>query len=463
MLAIFYTALLLFGIVLAIHSILNSRTTQAAFAWSISLVSFPMLTIPFYIIFGFKKFRGYKKIQKIQKTKEEFFPSLENSCLADGGKYKLKVVERLSRSAFTGLNEVDLLINGERAFDEIFKHLDNAKNYILVQFYIVRDDKIGKRFQRKLIELRNRGVKVYFLIDEIGSYELPKKYTKELESFGVHVALFSTSVRKSNRFQINFRNHRKVVLIDGHTAFVGGMNLADEYINSFDSKLYWRDTQVKICGEAVKQVEISFLEDWYWATDEMLTFKKMQHHCHGNLDVLVLNSGPADRLESFEMTFVHLINEATERIWIATPYFVPDNQIITSLKLAKLRGVEVKLIIPEKSDNIFVDFASKDFLHECLKFEIDIYQFDQGFMHQKVMLIDQDIATVGTANIDNRSFYLNFETTVVINSKQFNHKIEQMLLLDISLTSKLTIDKFNKIRPLQRIMGKMSRLLAPIL
>ena len=463
MLTTLYFVSVILGIIFAIHAVLYSRTTQAALAWGISLISFPIVSLPFYLIFGFRKFRGYKKIQKINENRKENFSIPQKSCLDSGGPYKLKVLEELADASFTDSNDVELLINGESAFKRIFDELDHAKSYVLVQFYIVRNDKIGNKMKDKLIELARRDVRVHFIIDEIGSYELDGEYVDALKAEGVNVAYFSTTIRKSNRFQINFRNHRKIVVVDGHTAFVGGINLGDEYINDNSQKIYWRDTHLRLSGSSVVQVQTGFMEDWFWVTDQLLNLKVQAIPCSGNNRVLVLNSGPADRLEKYEMSFVHLINEANTRIWLATPYFVPDYQIMTSLKLARLRGVEVCLIVPENSDNIFVDYASRHFISECIDFGVKVFAFDKGFMHQKVILIDHSIATVGSANIDNRSFYLNFEATVFVNNEYFNSQVEKMLNADISISKQLTVEDFSKLELFPRLMGKLSRLLAPIL
>jgi len=343
-----------------------------------------------------------------------------------------RAAERLAGHPYLRGNRVDLLVDGEATFESILEGIDAAESYILFQFFIVHDDEIGGAVQRRLISKALNGVQVYFLYDEVGSHDLPQSYTEDLLAAGVHVYPFNTRKGPRNRFQINFRNHRKVVVVDGKVAWIGGHNVGDEYLGKDPKFGHWRDTHVRIEGPAALAAQLSFLEDWHWATDSVLSLEWTPRAAPGGEDipVLVLPSGPADELETANLMFVHAINTARERIWIASPYFVPDHSVVTALQLAGLRGVDVRILIPEKADHLLVYLAAMAYIDEGAATGVKFFRYGDGFLHEKVSLIDDRVATVGTANFDNRSFRLNFEITAVIADEAFAAEVEGMFQED---------------------------------
>ncbi len=259
--------------------------------------------------------------------------------------------EQIARIPYLTGNEVELLVDGHETFDNIFAGIEAAKEYILVQFFIVKDDEIGRDLHKRLVAKAKEGVRVYFLYDEVGSNSLTKTYINELREAGAQILDFHTRKGPGNRFQINFRNHRKIVVVDGHTAWVGGHNVGDEYMGQDPEFGNWRDTHVRVTGPAALAVQLTFLEDWYWATGKTPEFGWAPHLPEGEgKDVLIFPTGPADRLESATLMFLSGINLASERIWIASPYFVPDESLMNALHLAALRGVDVRIIIPDKAE-----------------------------------------------------------------------------------------------------------------
>jgi cardiolipin synthase len=281
---------------------------------------------------------------------------------------------------------------------------------------------------------------------------------------GIVTSAFHSTKGKTNRFQLNFRNHRKIVVVDGRIAYVGGHNVGDEYLGEHPKFGAWRDTHVKIEGPAVQSIQFCFVDDWYWATK---TIPKLNWEpCKavgGQEDSLVIASGPADRLETCGLMFVQAINDARERVWIASPYFVPDLQILSALKLAALRGVDVRILLPEKADHRIVYLASFSYYQNTLPLGISIFRYTAGFMHQKVFLIDSRCAAVGTANLDNRSFRLNFEITLLNYDSSFISEVEAMLSSDFARSQPVTMEEYSRRPFLFKLAVRSARLLAPIL
>jgi cardiolipin synthase len=338
-----------------------------------------------------------------------------------------------------------------------------ARHYVLIQFYIVHDDQIGRAIQACLIERAKQGVRVYFLYDELGSHDLTDAYKNELEAAGVEIRPFNTRKGPGNRFQINFRNHRKNVIVDGRVAWVGGHNVGDEYLGRDPKIGNWRDTHVRIEGPAAAGAQLSFLEDWYWATNRHLEVDWTMYAAEGGeANVLVMPTGPADELESAALMYTQAINTAKERIWIASPYFVPDEGVVHALQLAALRGVDVRLLIPDKSDNRLVDLAAASFFDDLANVGAKFYRYKDGFLHEKTMIVDDLAACVGTANFDNRSFRLNFEITAIIAEPDFIEEMAKMFEADFEKSRLMRAGEYDDKSFWFRLAVRLSALSAPI-
>jgi cardiolipin synthase len=460
----------LFGIIAAVHAVMNARTSQSAIAWGISLVTFPWVALILYAIFGRNKFKGYvllrhsrdeaihhfiEEVQKEARQKNLICESVSESQTA---------LARLAELPITRGNKTRLLVDGEATFRAIFDDIDAAKAYILVQFFIVKDDGLGRELKSKLIQKAREDVRVYFIYDEIGSYKLPRSYLREMQSEGVITSAFSTTKGKTNRFQLNFRNHRKIVVIDGKIAYVGGHNVGDEYLSKHPKFGKWRDTHVKVEGPIVQAVQASFVQDWYWAKTSIPELNwELQEARNGSEQTLMIASGPADILDTCSLMFVQAINAAKERIWIASPYFVPDPQVLGALKLAALRGVDVRILLPEKPDHRMVYLASFSYYQEILPLGIKLRRYTAGFMHQKVFLIDSRCAAVGTANLDNRSFRLNFEITLLNYDPAFIGHVRSMLDDDFSHSRVVELADYTQRSFFFKLAVRFARLFAPIL
>jgi cardiolipin synthase len=280
----------------------------------------------------------------------------------------------------------------------------------------------------------------------------------------VRVSAFHTTRGKANHFQVNFRNHRKIVIIDGQVAFVGGHNVGDEYLSRNPATGPWRDTHVRVEGPVVKAIQFTFLQDWYWSTTKVphLDWTPRAAKLRDERQLLIA-SGPADPVDTCALMFTHLIHSARERIWIASPYFVPDSQLIGALKLAVLRNVDVRILLPAKADSRTVHLASFSFLDQILPVGVKLYRYMNGFMHQKVLLVDACLAGVGTANLDNRSLRLNFELTLLNYDAGFIDEVEAMLLEDLAHSREVRLGEYTDRSFFFRLAVRFSRLLSPIL
>lgn len=460
------------GMLAAVHALFTVRTAQGALAWAVSLIFMPVLTLIPYLIFGRNKFSAYIKARRQVDAEMH-----EASAKIDWRGWVKEVIQEnpdqrhSSVNAFcklTGMpllanNNVQLFINGQRTFEALFIALREAKKVILMEFFIVNDDALGRELKDELIACANRGVKVYFLYDRVGSIRLPGRYIASLVRAGIKAYAFSTRSSFINRFQWNFRCHRKITIIDGEVAFVGGHNVGIEYLGKKPPLSPWRDTHIKLQGPIVTSLQETFAEDWFWASGTLPELLFQTSFPIRGVACQSIPSGPADAQETCSLFFVEALNAAKRRIWISTPYFVPDEAVWSALELAVLRGVDVRILLPSRKDHLFVFLASILYSMEAVKIGVHIFNYSEGFVHQKVVLIDDDVAVIGSANLDNRSFRLNFEIMVLAISESFNKEVEQMLLNDFAASKEKTMADATKYSTLYRLGLGIARLLSPVL
>lgn len=470
-LGVLATCIHLLGLLSAAHAALYGRTSQGSVAWAVSLVTFPYVALPLYWLIGRNRFHGYVAARRrgageISHIADELRARMAASRRALPEKrHDLTVMERLASLPFTGHNDCALLINGRETFDAIFSAIESAKSYVIVQYFIVREDALGMELHKRLCARAREGLRVYFLYDEIGSVHLPHWYLDTLRHAGVEVSAFKTTQGgRVNRFQLNFRNHRKIVVIDGETAFVGGLNVGDEYMDRHRTLTPWRDTHARLRGPAVQSLQLTFLEDWHWATGTVPALDWMPRHSERGDDIaLVIPTGPADELETCGLFFTQVIDAARERVWIASPYFVPDERVIGALQLAALRGVDVRVLLPQNPDHYFPYLAACAYLTESMSAGVKFLRYQPGFMHSKVILVDDDMAAVGSANLDNRSIRLNFEVTLLTVDKDFAARVASMFETDFEKAVLVPAADFES-RPIWfRAVARLARLCSPLL
>lgn len=483
----------LVGAATAVVALMSTRTPQGTVAWILSLLLVPWVAVPLYILFGHARFEGYVTARRggdstLQDVVREPARELQTFRVRPPDPSgDLAAVERLARIPLLGGNETEILRNGEATFDSIFQGISGAREYLLVQFYILRDDDLGRRFADALLEAAGRGVRVHLLVDRVGSASLPDRYLKRLEEGGVATCRFSSIGRWPARLQINFRNHRKIVVADGREGWMGGLNVGDEYLGLDPEMSPWRDTHLRIRGPAALPLQLAFLEDWYWACDEVLELSwdakaagssDAQNAVSGDAKaadsrdgkaadsgepVLVIPSGPADPLETASLLMQHAIHVARERFWISSPYFVPDRSVQDALRLAVLRGVDVRILIPKRGDNRLVDLAGFAFHGDLLKAGVRIFRYREGFLHAKTALVDDTLASVGTVNLDNRSLRLNFEITALLFGSRSVANLERHFQEDFQVAEELELEAVEG-RPFpKRVASRMVYLFAPLL
>jgi cardiolipin synthase len=459
----------LVGVLCAVLALWRSRTPQGATAWVVGLISSPFVLLPLFVVFGRSKFQGYvHQRRELDKQARGKLPNAEQLRLlqttpADKLFAIASLTDASSQPGFTNTNDVELLINAERAYPRMLEAIKTAKHSILFQFYIFREDAIGNEFAKLLMKKASEGVKVYFLCDNIGS-RLNSKFIKKLEAHGISVRLFRSWKVWNSQVQVNFRNHRKVLVVDGSVAFVGGINIGDDYLGRCKDIGPWRDTHLRMTGPAALATQVSFTKDWYWVTGEIPDVSWTPHPTPSKgAEVLVLHTGPADEKEICLLAHIGLINTAIRRVWIATPYFVLPEGLANALILASLRGVDVQVLLPSYSDSRLVMYASEVYVEKLLAAGIKFSKYLPGFLHQKVMLVDDDIGVVGSINLDSRSIFINFEIMAIVHDETFALSLADMLEDDFRQSQPVTLESLQKRSLRRQLTCRAANLMAPVL
>lgn len=470
-LSIFYLAVEALGVASAVHALFTVRTAQGTIAWVIGLIAFPWLGLPLYWIFGSRRFDAHSAIMQraLVTHQERIHEFREEMARFHLPHEEIRREERdlaaIAREQFVRGNRLNLLIDGQATFEAILAEIAGARICIFVQFYIVREDGLGLRLLEALAARAADGIKVLFLLDRVGSAAMTPAVMDKWRGRGIKMATFCASGNWRDRWQLNFRNHRKNVIVDGRVGFVGGHNVGDEYLGENPKFGRWRDTHVRVEGPSAMQLQMAFAADWYFAKGEA----SIGHWDAGlwpDLEgqrALVLASGPSDQVERCTLFFLHVTSMARKRLWIASPYFVPDEGILLALQLAAIRGVEVRILLPMKPDHLLVWLASFAILTELTHPNIHVHRFTGGFLHEKALLVDDTFAAVGTANFDNRSFRLNFEITLAVSDARFAGEVAEMFQSDFAESVEVGRGDYES-RPFYFKAGaQAARLLAPIL
>lgn len=454
------------AVVFAIRAAQTARTPQGAVGWVVFLISAPFLAVPLYLFLGHHRFRGYRIARKHSERVVEGIKSFADFSMPEPGSmpFNARPFEALAHLPVSRGNGARLLIDGQETFDAIFKAIDAAQSYVLIQFYIVRDDTLGKQLKDKLVAAAKRGVSVRFMTDAVGSYGLPAAYLDELRTAGIEIANPRDRRGPQYRFQLNYRNHRKTVIIDGETGFIGGHNVGVEYLGQDAYFGHWRDTHIEMTGHVVRQLQLIFVEDWNWAheVDLIDQLDWAGSESDQDMNALIVATGPGDDTETGSMMFFAAITEAKDRVWIASPYFVPDIDIMTALQHAALRGVDVRILVPDVIDHRLPWLAAFAYFDEVRDSGARVFRYTDGFMHQKAFVVDDTLAAVGTTNLDNRSFRLNFEAMALFFDARAAEAVDKMLRADFEKCYELTRN-LSEQPPHIRFGSPLARLFAPIL
>ena len=462
----------LFAFASAFHALNHVRSSQATVAWVVGLIAMPWLTLPLYWIFARHRFAGYREaIREVEKSHRASATAVRQELKTQTNARTTRQATPLEQIAdvldtpLCSGNAFELLVNGPAFFDKLIEQIDTAESYVYVSFYIIRDDVVGNRFADALMRRASQGVTVRLLYDEIGCLRLSNRYLDRLRGGGVDVRAFYTRQGWINRFQINFRNHRKFAVIDGRTTLVGGLNIGDEYLGT--PNVDWRDTAIIARGPIAKKVQAVFAGDFYWAARTNLPEANWDHGDFPSDTVAgqaaACATGPADHRPRATMMFVAAIASATERVWISTPYLVPDDALMVALSMARARGVDVRLLIPSKADEWAVYLAGFYYERELAQLDIPVFRYRDAFMHQKCVLVDGSLVLLGSTNFDNRSLYLNFELMLAVDDPQLIADIAKMLEKDFAQSTQAGATR----HPLQPILSRagtaIARLFSPVL
>ena len=453
----------------AIHSVMANRTAQGTLAWLLALFALPFAAVPLYLVFGRRRYRAYAAAMRRSQARVAEAEPVSHYLDYDEDKARhlarrLEVAEDIAGLGYTRGNRVELIEDGSATFEAIFASIDAARDYVLVQFYIFRDDRLGRALRDRMTAAAARGVRCHLLYDEVGCFSTPRRYFEGFRQGGVKVRAFGSTRRLRGRFEPNFRNHRKVVVCDGACAFVGGNNVGVEYVGESERFGPWRDAHLRLEGPIVQAIQLGFSQDWEFASGRVLDLAWQPRRAGGDdMVAAYVPTGPADELETGTLLFSAAINTAERRLWIVSPYFVPDVSVMAAMKLAVLRGVEVVVLVPDKPDHRTVWLAGHDFIEEAERAGIVVKRYTAGFLHQKAMLIDDDVAMVGTANMDNRSFRLNFEAMVVVADEAFARRVEAVIEKDLAGARDHTAADYQERSFAFKLAVRGARLLAPVL
>lgn len=469
----------LINVILALGFLfIERREAGYTWAWLMVLFFIPILGFILYIFFGrnLKKKNFYnlfieeqeyvqaeadKQLEALNHGAEELPPLMH--------KYTelIRMNIRSSHGLLSSDNEIEIFDDGHHKFAALFEDISSAGTEINIQYYIIQPDALGKKLRDELTRKAQEGVKVRLLYDEVGSKRISPGFFKELRQAGGEVKVFFPSLIKPFNFRVNNRNHRKLCIIDGQTAYIGGFNVGDEYLG-LDAKFgYWRDTHLRITGNAVNQIQGRFILDWHQAGKHVrgdygeFAFYLGQHT--GTSPVQIITSGPNSATEHLKNMYIKLILSAKRYVYIQTPYFIPDTSFMDACKIALLSGVDLRIMIPNKPDHPFVYWATWAYAGDLLDYGAKILLYENGFLHAKTIVADGEAASVGTMNIDSRSFRLNFEVNAIVYDQQVAAKLEELFLKDCLLSSELTPERYRERSLLIKLKEGISRLLSPIL
>jgi len=442
------------------RALLTSRTPQGAVGWILLILLLPLIGTLLYLIFGHADYKRFERDRR--RSDGALFEDVKDELPEPAVQGRLSPFARIARLPVTSGNDMALLIDGRATFDALHAAMGAATSRIMVQFYTIEDDVVGRAFRDILIERAKAGVEVFLLHDELPLVGLPKAFKKKLTDAGVRISRTKGPKRLLGPFQLNFRNHRKLVVVDDTVAFTGGINVSKTYIGQ-SSVGAWRDTFARFHGPIVTQLALHFISDWRWARNEDLSTPEVATMTPpGPLKAVALAPSPAEEIAAGNLYFIALAHAAQKRLWISTPYFAPDRDVLTALRFAALRGVDLKVLVPRRADHYLTYFAGMAYFDDLRSVGGEIWTYTPAFVHQKVALVDDDLASVGSINLDIRSGLLNFELTVVMEGKSAASAVEAMLRTDFGNATKVDVDLDD--RPLLiHMAARVARLAAPVL
>ena len=462
----FYFAIIIISVTVVLK---ENRNPIRALSWVIALIFLPGIGLIFYLFFG-RSLRGemlsQKNRRRLQHSFKPYGVKLQETSLDKEKKNLVMLGTQVGGYPLTFNNKVDILTDGHSKFESLKKDLHNARKFIYLQYYIFLDDKIGTEIADILKQKARQGVEVKVIYDHVGSFSAKNSFFKQMKEAGIGVRPFFRVNFPQFANRINWRNHRKIVVIDGETGYIGGMNIADRYAyGNGKTKELWRDTHFRLEGDIVESLLHSFLVDWNFLEKEPYfpELSNRQPSESNSCGIQLVTGGPISTWDNLSLMFLKAITSAKRLIWIQTPYFLPTDALFNALQAAALANIDVRIMMPAHTDSLLLHYASFSYISQCLAAGIKIYLYLPGMLHAKSMVIDDDLVTAGSTNFDFRSFENNFECNLFILDPELNAKMRDIFYQDMQNCEKLQKEKWRKRRLSQRFLEALLRLVSPIL
>lgn len=457
--------------------IVQRRDPIKTIAWIAVILLIPLVGLVFFYFFG----RSYRKkkvffrkelsdFRQVEKhlswqNKHLIHNLLQNDKELISKIGAVKLLFNNSKAILTMHNKIEILQNGDETFPAIFEAIEQAKHHIHIESYIIEDGKVAEQLKTLLVKKAMEGVEVRVMYDDVGSWGLSKQFIKDLQKAGVEIHAFLPVRFPRLAKRLNYRNHRKIIVVDGKVGFIGGLNIADRYWYGSPDIGFWRDTHLKIFGTAVHSLQLIFLTDWHFATDKLLSQEVYfpYNKPKNRTIVQIIASGPDSDWNSIMQAYFYLISTAKKYVYMSTPYFIPNESILTAIKTIALSGVDVRIILPYKSDSRLTYYGSLSYLPELLEANVSVYTYQKGFTHSKVLIVDDIISSVGTANMDLRSFDQNFEVNALIYDKETTLKLKETYLEDLKHCNKVILEEYYNKPFIHHFAQGIARIFSPLL
>ncbi len=469
-----------YGLILgvAFGVVLDNKNPAKTLAYLLVLLFVPIVGVLVYVLFGqnLRKQKIFKRkallnnklVQEWQQDKTQAYKD-STDLLKRFLNEKIKVANLLLRNddaVVTLKNELNVYHETKEIFASMFDDMQKAKHHLHIEFYIIDEDEIGNELKNLLIKKAKEGVEVRLSFDDVGSRKLSLKFINDLKKAGVEVYSFMPVFFPYLTGKANYRSHRKIVVIDGEVGYLGGINIADRYTNRIKKYAYWRDTQIRLKGEAVKALQMHFYLNWHFVSKKVLPINGLYYPEieteHNNL-VQIVASGPDSSWPTIMQGIIMAINTAKDYIYITTPYFIPNEEVASALEVAALSGVDVQILIPKKGDSLLTQSASMSYIKQMLDAGVKVFRYNKGFVHAKTIVVDDVVATIGTTNMDNRSFNLNFEINAFCYDNKVARDLKNQFIKDKLTSEEILLNRWNKRRRTKKVIESLARMFAPLL
>jgi len=471
-------ALIIFIAQVATILLIEFRRPSKLAAWLLILFLFPLIGFVMYYFLAReyqhrRKLQASSSIQQAKERQEQLYRKVSSATQPEeiiGGQFThqerlFRLLASLPHAPITGNNTTHVLTDAAEMFPALMAAIAGAKHHIHLEFYIMRADQIGQQLKEALIRKAREGIEIRIIYDGVGSLGLSDIYVQELRAAGIETQCFLPPRFAFFDKRVNYRDHRKIAVIDGLFGFVGGINIGDEYLGGNPKLGFWRDTHLQVEGDAVYFLQKAFIQCWLFTANLLLTGDSYwpSHSCKGEEQVQIVVSGPDMEADAIQKTIFAAVAAAKSRIYITTPYFIPDPSVLMGLKTAALSGVDVRIILPNVADSNLVLNASLSFVDELLSCGVHFYRYEKGFVHAKVLIVDQLLASVGTANMDMRSFFSNFECNALLYSSKAIERLAQDFDHDLKQCKPIVQEVFRQRSRKRKVSENLARLLSPLL